>query len=71
MMKIVWNNRFKRAFRKLIKKNPELQEKIINALYLLGNDPFTPSLKSHKLTGSFKNFIYSLIACFSLIFLLG
>ncbi|NEQ39260.1 MAG: type II toxin-antitoxin system mRNA interferase toxin, RelE/StbE family [Okeania sp. SIO3I5] len=52
MRKIVWNNRFQRAFRKLIKKNPELQEKIINALYLLGNDPFTPSLKSHKLTGS-------------------
>ncbi|MGD1703373.1 type II toxin-antitoxin system YafQ family toxin [Dapis sp. BLCC M229] len=51
MMKIVWDNRFKRAFRKLIKKKPEFQERIINALYLLGNDPFTPSLKSHKLTG--------------------
>ena len=51
-MKIVWSNSFKRAFRKLIKKKPEFQDRIINALYLLSNDPFTPSLKSHKLTGS-------------------
>ncbi|OKH37340.1 plasmid stabilization protein [[Phormidium ambiguum] IAM M-71] len=51
-MKIVWDNRFKRAFRKIIKKNPEFQDRIINVLYLLENDPFTPSLKSHKLTGS-------------------
>lgn len=50
-MKIVWNNRFKRAFRKLIKKNPELQERIIDTLKVLSNDPLTPSLKSHKLTG--------------------
>ena len=54
-MKIVWDNRFKRAFRKLIKKNPELRERITNVLYLLANDPFTPSLKTHKLTGSLEN----------------
>lgn len=51
-MKIVWDNRFKRAFRKLIKKNPEFQERIISILNLLSTDPFTASLKSHKLTGS-------------------
>ena len=56
MIKIVWDNRFKRAFRKLIKKNHELRERIINVLYLLANDPFTPSLKTHKLTGSLENF---------------
>ena len=50
-MKIVWDNRFKRAFRKVIKKNPEFQDRIITVLDLLSNDPFTPSLKSHKLTG--------------------
>jgi addiction module RelE/StbE family toxin len=51
-MKIVWDNRFKRAFRKIIKKNPEMSDRIINVLNLLSNDPLTPSLKSHKLTGS-------------------
>ena len=61
-MKIVWDNRFKRAFRKLIRKNPEFQERIINALYLLGNDLFTPSLKSHKLTGSLHGLWYCSVA---------
>lgn len=51
-MKIVWDNSFKRAFRKLVKKNPEMGDKIINVLKLLAIDPLTPSLKSHKLTGS-------------------
>ncbi len=52
MMKVVWNNSFKKAFRKLIKKNPHLQNKVINILNLLAEDPFIPSLKSHKLTGN-------------------
>lgn len=51
-MKIVWDNSFKRAFRKLVKKNPEMGDKIINVLKLLAIDPLIPSLKSHKLTGS-------------------
>ena len=32
-MKIIWDNRFKRALRKLIKKDPEFQGQMINALY--------------------------------------
>lgn len=51
-MKIVWNNTFKRSFRKLIKKNPSLKDTITNVLRTLSNDPFTPSLKSHKLKGN-------------------
>ena len=49
-MKIVWDNHFKRAFKKFVKKNPDFQERIINVLDILSEDPFTPSLKSHKLT---------------------
>ena len=55
MIKVVWNNSFKKAFRKLIKKNPNLQNKIIDVLNILAEDPFTPSLKSHKLTGNLTN----------------
>jgi addiction module RelE/StbE family toxin len=51
-MEIVWSNGFKRSFKKIIKKNPQLQEQIIKALKLLTDDPFTPSLKSHKLGGN-------------------
>ena len=50
-MKLVAYKSFKRAFKKLIKKNPQLQDKVLGILNLLENDPFTPSLKSHKLTG--------------------
>ena len=50
-MRVVWNSHFRRAFKKLIKKTPELQNKITSVLSLLAKDPFTPSLKSHKLTG--------------------
>ena len=42
---------FKKSFKKLIKKNPQLQNKILAVIALLCNDPFAPSLKSHKLTG--------------------
>lgn len=55
-MKLVAYKSFKRAFKKLIKKNPQLQERILNVLDLLENDPFTSSLKSHKLTGDLDNY---------------
>jgi mRNA interferase YafQ len=42
---------FRKSFKKLIKKNPQLQNKILAVVNLLGDDPFAPSLKSHKLTG--------------------
>jgi mRNA interferase YafQ len=50
-LKLVAHKSFKRAFKKLIKKNPQLQGRVLDILDLLENDPFTPSLKSHKLTG--------------------
>ncbi|MEB3190637.1 MAG: type II toxin-antitoxin system mRNA interferase toxin, RelE/StbE family [Snowella sp.] len=50
-MKIVWSSGFKRSFKKITKKNSRLSNKIIETLKLLAVDPFTPSLKSHKLIG--------------------
>lgn len=51
-MKLVADKSFKKAFKRLIKKSPQLQDKVLEVLDLLENNPFTPSLKSHKLTGS-------------------
>ncbi|NJL82514.1 MAG: type II toxin-antitoxin system mRNA interferase toxin, RelE/StbE family [Chloroflexaceae bacterium] len=45
---------FRRSFKRLFTKNPQLQDKILAVLELLGKDPFTTSLKSHKLTGQLK-----------------
>jgi mRNA interferase YafQ len=42
---------FKRSFKRLTRKNPQLQDKILEILELLSKDPFAPSLKSHKLAG--------------------
>ena len=54
MIKLVWYKSFARAFKKTIKKNPELQEKLEEALKLFVNDPFHPVLGTHKLSGKLK-----------------
>lgn len=51
-MEVIWSSGFKRSFRKITKKNPQLKNQIVNVLRLLADDPFTPSLRSHKLTGN-------------------
>ncbi|MFM7714001.1 MAG: type II toxin-antitoxin system YafQ family toxin, partial [Microcystis sp.] len=51
-MKLVTDKSFKRALKRLIRKNPQLQSKVSEVLDLLEDNPFTPSVKSHKLTGS-------------------
>ncbi len=50
-MIIKTDSSFKRSFKRLTRKSPQLQDKIMEILELLSNDPFTPSLKSHKLAG--------------------
>jgi len=50
-MKVIWSNGFKRSFKRVTKKNPKLIDKITKILRLLADDPFSPSLKSHKLAG--------------------
>ncbi len=55
-MILIVDKSFKRAFKRLVKKNPKLEEKVLRVLELLADDPFTPSLKSHKLTGQLEGF---------------
>ncbi len=55
-MKLVADQSFKRAFKRLIKKNPQLENKILAILDLLENNPFTPSLKTHKLSGNLEGY---------------
>jgi mRNA-degrading endonuclease YafQ of YafQ-DinJ toxin-antitoxin module len=55
-MKLVADKSFKRAFQRLISKNPQLQSKVSEVLYLLEDNPFTPSLKFHKLTGRLEGY---------------
>lgn len=54
MIKLVWHNSFLRAFKKIIKKNPELRDKLREALELFVNNPYHPILGTHKLSGKLK-----------------
>jgi addiction module RelE/StbE family toxin len=51
MRTLVLASSFKRAFKSLIRQDPEMENKIAQRLQLLVNDPFEPSLKTHKLKG--------------------
>jgi mRNA interferase YafQ len=56
VINLVWYKSFARAFKKTIKKNPELKEKLREALELLVNDPFHPVLGTHKLSMKLKGY---------------
>ncbi len=51
MKTLVFASSFKRAYKRLIKRQPELKEQIEERLALLANDPFEPLLQTHKLKG--------------------
>ena len=51
MKTLVWSSRFIRAFRRVVRRQPELRAKIEQALRQLAEEPFHPSLHSHKLKG--------------------
>lgn len=51
MKNLVWSSTFVRAFKRLVRKNPELRLQIEEVLQKLGEDPFQPCLRSHKLKG--------------------
>jgi mRNA interferase YafQ len=48
---LIWSPTFVRAFKRLVKKNPELRPQIEQVLQQIAEDPFLPSLRSHKLKG--------------------
>ena len=61
MYQLAWHNSFKHAFKRLTKNNAELTQKIVKVLELLQENPFNPSLKTHKLHGKLKDFWASIL----------
>jgi len=51
MRTLIWSNTFIRAFRKLLKKQPDRREEIETTLRLLLDNPFNPMLETQKLKG--------------------
>ena len=52
MPKLIFEKHFMRLANKLTKNSPEKDHRLKNVLSLLQNDPFSPSLKTHKLRGN-------------------
>jgi addiction module RelE/StbE family toxin len=55
-MEISFSSSFKRAFKKRIKGNTDLEKKFWQKLELFTVDPYEPTLKTHKLSGKLKEF---------------
>lgn len=55
-MILVPKPKFQKSLKKLVSKNSQLRDKIQEALMYLEQDPYTPSLKTHKLTGKLKEY---------------
>ena len=51
MRKVIWEEGFRRALKRYLKKQPMLQAKVVMALRRLAENPFDTSLKTHKLKG--------------------
>jgi hypothetical protein len=51
MKTLVWTKTFVRALQRTLRQHPELRAKIEKTLKQLDEDPFHPSLRSHKLKG--------------------
>ena len=54
-MEVSFSSAFKRAFKKRIKGNENLESKFWQKLEKFTSDPYDPSLRTHKLSGKLKD----------------
>ena len=54
MVEIVWDEKFRRIYRKWAKQHPMLKEQFEKKIVLFEEDPFHPTLKTHSLSGVLK-----------------
>ncbi|HOX34948.1 MAG TPA: type II toxin-antitoxin system YafQ family toxin [Methanoregulaceae archaeon] len=51
MVEIVWDDRFRRIYRKWVKRHPELGDHFSKKILVFEKNVFHPSLKTHSLSG--------------------
>ena len=56
MIELVWDQKFKRSVKKKLSKSPQLKIKFAAKLKIFEQNPFDPSLKTHKLSGILKDY---------------
>jgi addiction module RelE/StbE family toxin len=52
MIKLVWDPGFKRSYKKRVATDSLLKQRFWDSIELFVSDPFTPELRTHKLTGN-------------------
>lgn len=55
MIEVSFSSSFRRAFKKRIKGNTELESKFWAKIEIFTNNPFDSSLRTHKLSGKLKD----------------
>lgn len=50
-MQIAFSKAFKRTFRKTVKRQRDLEDRFWSRVDIFREDPYHPSLRTHKLTG--------------------
>lgn len=51
MVKVIWDQGFKKIYQKKVKNNAELKKRFWRVMRLFSQNPFNSSLRTHKLTG--------------------
>jgi mRNA interferase YafQ len=51
MRKLAWEASFLRAFKRTTRRDAHLEQRVLAVLEMLVQNPFDPSLKTHKLRG--------------------
>jgi len=51
VIRIVWDEGFKRIYRKKVKNNETLRNKFWKMMKLFSQNPYQPQLRTHKLSG--------------------
>ena len=51
MKRLVWGASFRRAFKRVIRRSPPLEDRVFQVLRRLVENPSDPILRTHKLSG--------------------
>jgi mRNA-degrading endonuclease YafQ of YafQ-DinJ toxin-antitoxin module len=54
MVELIWDERFKKIYKKWIRQHPELKAQFAKKIVLFAEKPFHPSLKTQSLSGVLK-----------------
>jgi len=55
MIEISFSTSFRKAFKRKVRGNPTLEERFWERVEIFENNPFDPRLRTHKLTGSMRD----------------